>query len=137
RRLAPRRAQSPRRAAARPGRPKTLAASAELGGAQFPPRLCDNLKPQSATRSFLIIAAAPYSGDGETSPGSPRAGKAEAKARARSGQDSTEGPGEAPPRQGGAPRAAADRAGARRSPQSRHRPGNRGPGVANGAEATT
>src|SRR5215468_3683505 len=84
---------------------------------------------------FPIIAAAPYFGDGENSRRSERAAKAQAKARARSGQAFEEGPGAAHARQGGAAGAAADGADTRRLAQSRHRPGNRGTGLADRIEA--
>ena len=81
-------------------------------------------------RPFPVIAAAPYLDDGKSSRPAGRA-----KAKARSGQAFQEGPGEAHARQGGAAGAAGDRAGARRLAQPRHRPGNRGPGIADRTEA--
>src|SRR5262249_16356570 len=83
-------------------------------------------------RPFPIITAAPYLHDGENSRRSERAAKAQAQARARSGQAFEEGPGAAHARQGGAAGAAADGACARRLAQSRHRPANRRTGRARG-----
>src|SRR6516164_4742192 len=54
---------------------------------------------------------------------------------AETSKEAEEGPGEAHARQGGAAGAAGDRARARRLAQPRHRPGNRGPGLADRTEA--
>ena len=63
------------------------------------------------------------------------ADKHQTQARARSGQAFEERSRAAHARQGLAARPAADRPGARRAAQSRHRPGHRGTGLADRAEA--
>src|SRR3979490_975272 len=84
----------------------------------------DELWGEVMFRPFPIIAEAPYSGDAKAS------GQTVAKTHTRSGQAFAQGPGAADARQGVAAGAGADRAGAGEAAQSRHRPGNRGTGLA-------